>query len=74
MVVTHQPPAQLALDCLPVLDAEFRRSAFPPFGNAVKANQLAAVEEGAREPVRLALLGPDGPTGSFSNTQGVIPW
>jgi NAD(P)-dependent dehydrogenase (short-subunit alcohol dehydrogenase family) len=32
------------------------------------------VEEGAREPVRLALLGPDGPTGTFSNTEGVIPW
>jgi NAD(P)-dependent dehydrogenase (short-subunit alcohol dehydrogenase family) len=32
------------------------------------------VEEGAREPVRLALLGPDGPTGTFSNTGGVIPW
>ena len=32
------------------------------------------VEEGAREPVRLALLGPDGPTGTFSNTVGVIPW
>ena len=32
------------------------------------------VEEGAREPVRLALLGPDGPTGTFSNTAGPIPW
>jgi NAD(P)-dependent dehydrogenase (short-subunit alcohol dehydrogenase family) len=32
------------------------------------------VEEGAREPVRLALLGPDGPTGTFSNAAGVIPW
>jgi NAD(P)-dependent dehydrogenase (short-subunit alcohol dehydrogenase family) len=32
------------------------------------------VKEGAREPVRLALLGPDGPTGTFSNTAGVIPW
>jgi NAD(P)-dependent dehydrogenase (short-subunit alcohol dehydrogenase family) len=32
------------------------------------------VEQGAREPVRLALLGPDGPTGTFSNTAGVIPW
>ena len=31
------------------------------------------VEEGAREPVRLALLGPDGPTGTFSNKDGVIP-
>jgi len=33
-----------------------------------------SVEEGAREAVRLALLGPDGPTGTFSNDDGVIPW
>jgi NAD(P)-dependent dehydrogenase (short-subunit alcohol dehydrogenase family) len=32
------------------------------------------VEEGAREPVRLALLGPDGPTGTFSNDDGQLPW
>jgi NAD(P)-dependent dehydrogenase (short-subunit alcohol dehydrogenase family) len=32
------------------------------------------VEQGAREPVRLALLGPDGPTGTFSGTNGPIPW
>ena len=32
------------------------------------------VEEGAREPVRLALLGPDEPTGTFSRTGEVIPW
>jgi NAD(P)-dependent dehydrogenase (short-subunit alcohol dehydrogenase family) len=32
------------------------------------------VEEGARAPVRLALLGPDGPTGTFSGTDGAIPW
>jgi len=32
------------------------------------------VEEGAREPVRLALLGSDGPTGTFTRTEGVIPW
>jgi NAD(P)-dependent dehydrogenase (short-subunit alcohol dehydrogenase family) len=32
------------------------------------------VQEGAREPVRLALLGPDGPTGTFSNTAGPIAW
>jgi NAD(P)-dependent dehydrogenase (short-subunit alcohol dehydrogenase family) len=30
--------------------------------------------EGAREPVRLALLGPDGPTGTFSNDAGSIAW
>lgn len=32
------------------------------------------VEEGAREPVRLALLGPDGPTGTFSDENGPLPW
>jgi NAD(P)-dependent dehydrogenase (short-subunit alcohol dehydrogenase family) len=32
------------------------------------------VEEGAREPVRLALLGSDGPTGTFSSASGPIPW
>ncbi|WP_165225883.1 SDR family oxidoreductase [Aquisphaera insulae] len=32
------------------------------------------LEEGAREPVRLALLGADGPTGTFSNSAGPLPW
>jgi NAD(P)-dependent dehydrogenase (short-subunit alcohol dehydrogenase family) len=33
------------------------------------------VEEGAREAVRVALLGSDGPTGTFTHaTQGAIPW
>jgi NAD(P)-dependent dehydrogenase (short-subunit alcohol dehydrogenase family) len=32
------------------------------------------VEQGAREPVRLALLDGNGPTGSFSNEQGPLPW
>ncbi|MGH7117913.1 MAG: SDR family oxidoreductase [Acetobacteraceae bacterium] len=32
------------------------------------------VVQAAREPVRLALLGPDGPTGTFSDENGVIPW
>jgi hypothetical protein len=34
----------------------------------------SGVEEGAREPVRLALLGADGPTGTFSGASGPIPW
>lgn len=33
-----------------------------------------SVEEGAREAVRLALIGADGPTGTFSNDDGIIPW
>jgi NAD(P)-dependent dehydrogenase (short-subunit alcohol dehydrogenase family) len=33
------------------------------------------VEEGAREAVRVALLGPDGPTGGFTRWEGeTIPW
>jgi NAD(P)-dependent dehydrogenase (short-subunit alcohol dehydrogenase family) len=33
------------------------------------------VEEGAREAVRVALLGPDGPTGTFTHaTLGTLPW
>jgi NAD(P)-dependent dehydrogenase (short-subunit alcohol dehydrogenase family) len=32
------------------------------------------VAEGAREPVRLALIGPDGPTGTFSNAAGPLLW
>lgn len=33
------------------------------------------VEDGAREAVRVALLGPDGPTGMFTHaTLGVLPW
>jgi NAD(P)-dependent dehydrogenase (short-subunit alcohol dehydrogenase family) len=33
------------------------------------------VEEGAREAVRVALLGPDGPTGTFSHAKlGPLPW
>jgi NAD(P)-dependent dehydrogenase (short-subunit alcohol dehydrogenase family) len=33
------------------------------------------VEEGAAEAVRVALLGPDGPTGTFSHAKlGTLPW
>ena len=32
------------------------------------------VAEGAREAVRLALLGDDGPTGTYSNDDGPVPW
>jgi NAD(P)-dependent dehydrogenase (short-subunit alcohol dehydrogenase family) len=35
----------------------------------------ASVEEGAREVVRVSLLGPDGPTGTFTRWENVtIPW
>jgi NAD(P)-dependent dehydrogenase (short-subunit alcohol dehydrogenase family) len=32
------------------------------------------VEEGAQRIVALALLGPDGPTGTFSSDEGPVPW
>lgn len=32
------------------------------------------VPEGATEPVRLALLADDGPTGSYSDRKGIVPW
>ena len=33
-----------------------------------------SLEQGAREPVRLALIGDDGPTGTFSDEDGIVPW
>lgn len=32
------------------------------------------VEQAAREPVRLALVDASGPTGTFSNEDGRLPW
>ncbi|HUE23009.1 MAG TPA: SDR family oxidoreductase [Bryobacteraceae bacterium] len=32
------------------------------------------IPEGAAEIIRLALLNGDGPTGTFSNAQGIVPW
>ena len=37
-------------------------------------NGTRSVEEGAREPVRLALIGADGPTGTFSDEEGPVAW
>ena len=37
-------------------------------------NGTRSLEEGAREPVRLALIEDDGPTGTFSDETGPVPW
>jgi NAD(P)-dependent dehydrogenase (short-subunit alcohol dehydrogenase family) len=37
-------------------------------------NGTRSLEEGARAPVRLALIGDDGPTGTFSDENGPVPW
>ncbi|GEN23050.1 SDR family NAD(P)-dependent oxidoreductase [Halomonas cupida] len=42
--------------------------------NLNKYAGTSTVEEGAREAVRLALIGPDGPTGTFSSVNGQVPW
>ena len=37
-------------------------------------NGTRSLEEGAREAVRLALVGDDGPSGTFSDEDGPVPW
>ncbi len=37
-------------------------------------NGTRSLAEGAREPVRFALIGDDGPTGTFSDENGAVPW
>ena len=32
------------------------------------------VEQGARQVVKMALIGPDGPTGTFTDEDGTVPW
>ncbi len=32
------------------------------------------VEQGARQAVKMALIGPDGPTGTFTDEDGTVPW
>ena len=33
-----------------------------------------SVEQGAHQPVTMALIGPDGPTGTFTDEDGSVPW
>lgn len=51
-------------------------AACPGFTNTAlnNFNGTRSVEQGAREPVRLALIGEDGPSGTFSDENGVVPW
>jgi NAD(P)-dependent dehydrogenase (short-subunit alcohol dehydrogenase family) len=51
-------------------------AACPGFTRTGLTNHVGtqSVEEAARHPVRMALLGPDGPTGSFSDFNGPLPW
>jgi NAD(P)-dependent dehydrogenase (short-subunit alcohol dehydrogenase family) len=51
-------------------------AADPPFTKTDLNNNQGTgnIEEGAREAVRLALLGDNGPTGTFSSLNGPTPW
>jgi NAD(P)-dependent dehydrogenase (short-subunit alcohol dehydrogenase family) len=57
-------------------DTSIKVNSVDPGYTATDLNQhrgLQSIPEGAAEIIRLALLA-DGPTGTFSNTQGIVPW
>jgi NAD(P)-dependent dehydrogenase (short-subunit alcohol dehydrogenase family) len=78
------PASKTALNALTVamaLELEpdgIKVSAVSPGFTKTNLNEYAGtetVEEGAREAVRVALLGPDGPTGTFTRWENeTIPW
>ncbi len=78
------PASKTALNALTIamaleLEAEgIKVNAVSPGFTKTNLNGYAGtetVEEGAREAVRVALLGPDGPTGTFTRWEGeTIPW
>ncbi|KKC24180.1 SDR family NAD(P)-dependent oxidoreductase [Sphingomonas sp. SRS2] len=51
-------------------------AACPGFTRTALTNYTGTqtAEEAARHPVRMALIGADGPTGSFSDFDGALPW
>jgi NAD(P)-dependent dehydrogenase (short-subunit alcohol dehydrogenase family) len=66
--------AQLALE---LADTPIKVNSANPGFTATDLNQNRGhqtVEQGAAETVRLALIGPDGPTGGFFETGGKLPW
>jgi NAD(P)-dependent dehydrogenase (short-subunit alcohol dehydrogenase family) len=76
-------PSKTALNAITVafanelMTTRIKVNAACPGFTATRLNQfrgVRSVEEGSREVVRLALLGADGPTGSFSNEAGPLPW
>jgi NAD(P)-dependent dehydrogenase (short-subunit alcohol dehydrogenase family) len=78
------PASKTALNALTLamaleLEAEgIKVNAVSPGFTKTNLNNYAGtetLEEGAREAVRVALLGPDGPTGTFTRWEGeTIPW
>ncbi|MFD8807202.1 SDR family NAD(P)-dependent oxidoreductase [Streptomyces sp. NPDC059597] len=75
------PASKAALNMLTVQYAKafdgIRINAADPGFTATDLNHhtgTQSVEEGAEVVVRLACVGPDGPTGTFRNAAGVLPW
>ncbi|MEU6085230.1 SDR family NAD(P)-dependent oxidoreductase [Streptomyces sp. NPDC047085] len=75
------PASKAALNMLTVQYAKafdgIRINAADPGFTATDLNHHSGtqtVEEGAEVIVRLAGIGPDGPTGTFQNAAGVLPW
>jgi NAD(P)-dependent dehydrogenase (short-subunit alcohol dehydrogenase family) len=81
--ISH-PASKTALNALTVamaleLEAEgIKVNAVPPGFTRTNLNGYPGtetVDEGVREAVRVALLGPDSPTGTFTRWEGeTIPW
>ena len=76
-------PSKTALNAITVAFANELKStpikvnAACPGYTATDLNQFQGprtVQQGAREPVRLALLDANGPTGAFSDENGPVPW
>jgi NAD(P)-dependent dehydrogenase (short-subunit alcohol dehydrogenase family) len=58
-------------------DTAIKVNSAEPGYTATDLNQnrgTQSIPEGSAETIRLALLPADGPTGTFSNTQGIVPW
>jgi NAD(P)-dependent dehydrogenase (short-subunit alcohol dehydrogenase family) len=58
-------------------DTSIRVNSVDPGYTATDLNQnrgTQTIPEGAEEIIRLALLPDNGPTGTFSNAQGILPW
>ncbi len=58
-------------------DTAIKVNSAEPGYTATDLNQhrgTQSIPEGAAETIRLALLADNGPTGTFSNAQGIVPW
>jgi NAD(P)-dependent dehydrogenase (short-subunit alcohol dehydrogenase family) len=82
MMQSYRPASTHKGDCygeqIELEPAGIKVNAVSPGYTKTNLNNYAGtetVEEGAAEAVRVALLGPDGPTGTFTHAKfGTLPW